>query len=80
MANQGPNYCPGRGLSPNLFCRYNNDSIDYSDGASGIFLSSIATACTKGANSSSISIDTCSVSSTCAQSAIITDSYATLNI
>ena len=48
MANEASNYCGGRGLPPYLLCRFNSDSTDYSDGASGIFLSSIPTISTRG--------------------------------
>ena len=78
MINRGPNYCLAPSL-PHLLCRYDSDPTDYSDDASGIFLSSIATVCTKGTGCSSMSIDTCSVSCACAQSTMITDSYATSN-
>ena len=75
MANQASNYHLGRGLPPYLLWRYNSDSTDYSDGASGIFLSSIETVPTKGSSCSSISTDTCRVSSACSWSTT-TDSCA----
>lgn len=65
MANQATTHKLGRGLPPYLLCRYNSASTVYSDGASGIFQSSIATVSTRGTSCSSISIDTCSTSSTC---------------
>ena len=76
MANEASNYCGGRGLPPYLLCRYDSDSTDYSDGASGIFLSSIPTISTRGSCCSSISMDTCSVSSTSTRS-IMPNSYTT---
>ena len=68
MANKASNYDLGRGLPPYLLWRYNSDSTDYSDGASGVFLSSIETASTRGSSCSSISIDTCGASSSCSWS------------
>ena len=68
MANKASNYDSGQGLPPYLLWRYNSDSTDYSDGASGIFLSSIETASTRGSSCSSMSIDTCGASSACSWS------------
>lgn len=75
MENQASNYHPGRGLPPYLLCRTNSGSTSYSDGASGIFLSSIATASTYGSSCSSMSIDSCGVSSSCSW-LTTTDSYS----
>ena len=70
MANQASNYYLERGLPPFLLWRYNSDSTDDSDGASRIFLSSIETVSARVNSCSSMSIDTCSVSSACTRSTI----------
>ena len=63
MSNERYNYDTGRGLPTYLLCRSASGSTLYTDEASEIFQSTIATEGTRGSICSSISFDSCSVAS-----------------